>query len=198
MRPPRLPLSGLLSIVAIAAVGLAALSHPSCFWASVAFSLLLLWLTVASLGAVFRRGRERAFWAGCLACGSLYALLSMAPWFDEHVGHRLVTTAMLDALYPIVPLLENTDKTPNDAWKQWTGMPPDYSFAHPRVGFTLGATEAMHGKVTGTAFYVVTTDAFLLIGHSLIAMLAALGGGVLARRFAEPRVTHEPPASTGP
>jgi hypothetical protein len=190
MSRPRFSIAGLLVFILGATLGLAALTRPSCLCASVTFSLLLLSLTVAFIGAVYRRGHRRVFWTGYLACGSLYMVLSLAPWFDSHVSPRLITTAMLDLLYPRVPLLSSTTGVVNDPWKFWTGSPPDYSLAHPRVGFTLGTTDEFHGSRAG--FNVATTDEFLLIGHSLFGLLVAVSGGLLARYFNEDRATSEP------
>jgi hypothetical protein len=170
----RFSIAGLLVFILAAALGLAALSRPSCLWASATFSLLLLFLTVALIGALYRRGHKRAFWTGFLTCGSLYVVLSLAPWFDSHVGPRLITTAMLDLLYPKVPLLQSTTSAVNDPWVLWTGSPPDYSLAHPRVGFNVS-----------------TTDEFLLIGHSLFGLLIAFTGGLLTRYFNEDRALAE-------
>lgn len=183
MRRPRYSIAGLSGFIAAAALGLAALSRPSCLWASVMFSLLLICLTVACFGVVFRRGHKRTFWGGFLACGSLYSVLSLAPWFDSHVGHRLFTTAILDLIYPKMPLLQSTAGSGGDPWKLWTGEPPDYSYAHPRFGYTVGGTDSFMNH--RASFIVSTTDAFLIIGHSLFGILFAVAGGSLARHFCE-------------
>jgi hypothetical protein len=116
-------------------------------------------------------------------------VLSLAPWFDGHVSPRLITTAVLDLLYPRVPLLPGPPGVVSDPWKLWTGPPPDFSFAHPRVGFTLGITDELHGRRAG--FDVNTTDEFLLIGHSLFGLLVAVCGGRLARYFNEDSASSE-------
>jgi hypothetical protein len=105
MSHPRFSIAGLLVFIVALALCLAALSRPSCLAASAAFTFLLMSLAIAAIGAVYRRGQRRAFWIGFLACGSLYMVLSLAPWFESHVGHRLITTAVLDLLYPSIPLL---------------------------------------------------------------------------------------------
>jgi hypothetical protein len=190
MSHPQFSIAGLFGFIAVVAIGLAALCRPSCLWASGVFSLLLLSLAVACICVLHRRGHERAFWIGFLTCGSLYAVLSLAPWFDSHVSHRLFTTAILDLIYPKIPLLENTNNIGGDAWKSWTGTPPDYSFAHPRIGFTLGSTDEYQKN---RAFFTVnTTDAFLLIGHSLFGMLFAVAGGYLSRTVSGQRDLPEP------
>jgi hypothetical protein len=94
---------------------------------------------------------------------------------------------MLDLLYPRIPLLPSTTGVVTDPWTLWTGSPPDYSFAHPRVGFTLGSTDEFLGR--RIAFNVNTTDEFLLIGHSLFGLLLAVSGGNLARYFNEDSAT---------
>jgi hypothetical protein len=179
MNYPRFSLTGLSAFIAIIAIGLAALCRPSCLWASAMFSLFMLSLAVSCLWMFLRRGRERAFWVGFLSCGSLYAILSQAPWFDSHVSHRLFTTVILDLIYPKIPLLENSNGRYTDAWTSWTQAPPDYSYAHPRIGFTQGSTDQYQKN---RAFFTVnTTDAFLLIGHSLFGIIFAVAGGCLAR-----------------
>jgi hypothetical protein len=185
MSYPRFSIAGLLVLILTVTLGLAALSRPSCLAASAAFTLLLTSLAIASIGAVYHRGQRRAFWAGFLACGSLYTVLSLAPWFESHVSHRLITTALLDLLYPRVPLLESTSNFTIDPWKLWTGSPPDYSFAHPRIGFTMSSTDEFHQ--TRAAFNVNTTDEFLLIGHCVFGLLIAVAGAMLAQHFYEER-----------
>jgi hypothetical protein len=189
MEHSRLSIAGLLAIILAAAIGIACLSRPSCLAASAMFSLLLTSLAVALIGVLYRGGERRAFWTGFLACGTLYAVLSLAPWFDRHVSHRLITTAMLDILYPKMPPLEYTADPQKDAWTSWTGRPRDYNLAHPRVGFTMGTTDEFHEPsiFRVSPFTTTTTDAFLSIGHSLFAMLVAVGGGRLAVHFHEPR-----------
>jgi hypothetical protein len=190
MKKPRFSIAGLLMGIPVVAIGLAALSRPSCLWASATFSLLLLALTVALIGVLYRRGHKQAFWSGCLICGSLYTVLSLAPWFDSHIGPRLITTALLDLLYPKTPLLLYSPNTSIDPWMQWTGAPPDYPLTHPRFGFTMGSTDEFHGK--RASMLMSTTDEFLLIGHSLFGMLAAIGGGFLAVHFYEPSCRSGP------
>src|SRR4051794_37054700 len=92
----RSSIARLLVLILGVALGLAALARPSCLSASVTFSLLLLSLTAAFIGAIYRRGRRRAFWIGYLTFGFSNMLISLAPWFDSHVSPRLITTAMLD------------------------------------------------------------------------------------------------------
>lgn len=161
---PRISLAGTMAFIVIVSVGFAGIARPSSLAASGLFSLYLTSVTIAALGALYRTGRARAFWTGFVACGLLYMLLAEAPWLHERAGACLITTALLDIVYPRVMPLDSG--SPADPWDAWTGLPPDYSRGHERAGMTVN-----------------TTEAFLLIGHSLFAMVVAWGGGMVASRF---------------
>jgi hypothetical protein len=162
----RFSIAGLLLFVLAAGIGLAALRRPSSLAANAIYSLLLLSLGIAFIGMLYRSGPTQAFWTGFLAFGSLYAVMSLAPWFHQDLGHRLITMPLLDVLYPYIPPLPRSTNVAPGPWELWTGRPPDYDSAHYHVGI-----------------FTHTTDSFLVIGHSLFALLAAAGGGLLARHF---------------
>jgi hypothetical protein len=166
----RISIAGLLLAILAAGIGLAAVCRPSSLAANAIYSLLLLALGIALLGMRYRRGPAQAFWTGFLAFGSLYAVLSLGPGFHDHLGHRLITTPILDVLYPHIPPLPRTTTAAPGLWALWAGRPPDYGSSHYHAGI-----------------YSETTESFCVIGHSLFALLAAAGGGLLARHFYEAR-----------
>ena len=172
-RPPRrrlrFSIAGLLLAILTIGSGLAALCRPSNLAANTVFSLLVLTLGIAGIAALYRNEPARAFWTGFLAFGSLYAVLSLTPFY-QNLGHRLLTTTILDMLYPSIPPLPPSTNTKPSPWELWTGRPSDYDHYREHSGVNVS-----------------TTDSFLVIGHSLFAMLAAAGGGLLARRFYETR-----------
>jgi hypothetical protein len=172
-RPPRrrlrFSIAGLLLAILAIGSGLAALCRPSNLAANTVFSLLVLALSIAVIAALYRNGPARAFWTGFLAFGSSYAVLSLTPSY-QNLGHRLLTTVILDMLYPSIPPLPRSTNTKPSPWELWTGRPRDYDSFREHSGVSVS-----------------TTDSFLVIGHSLFAMLAAAGGGLLARRFYETR-----------
>lgn len=59
-----------MALVSFVAFGLAALRGANEFWASAAFSLALVTVSVALVGALARKGRDRLAWAGFAATGS--------------------------------------------------------------------------------------------------------------------------------
>jgi hypothetical protein len=173
-RPPgrrlRFSIAGLLLAILTIGSGLAALCRPSNLAANTVFSLMVLALGVAVIAALYRNEPARAFWTGFLAFGSLYAVLSLTPCFYQNLGNRLLTTTILDMLYPSIPPLPRSTNTKPSPWELWAGRPSDYDHYREHSGVSVSTTDYLH-----------------VIGHSLFAMLAAAGGGLLARRFYETR-----------
>ena len=95
MKKFRISVGGLMVVVVIAAIGIAALRSASELWASFILTLTFGILATASLGALLRRGERRAFWIGFAAFGWGYIVLC----FWTQVGDRLVTTPVLDRFY---------------------------------------------------------------------------------------------------
>ena len=177
-----------LVLILAAGNGFAALSRPSYLSASAMFSLFLLSLTIAVFGVLYRRGNSRAFWVGFLTCGVIYPVISFAPWFDGQIRPRLLTTAILDFLYPHIPALPSTTKPGSDPWVMWTGQPTDYPFSHPRAGFTdsaLGKFTINVGfvSVNPGGHWTVTTESFYIIGHSVFGLIASISGAYSSRTF---------------
>jgi hypothetical protein len=166
LRHRRFSIATLLFIIAATAIALAALCRPSWLAANAIFSLLLASLAVAWIVMCHSKAGKRAFWAGYLAFGSLYAFLSMAHWIDERIGHHLITTTLIDLAYPLIPPMAKPSNNSEPSWEQWTSTPNDEGVFHKR----------MH-------IYVKTTDTFLVIGHSIFALLAATAGGFLAGHY---------------
>lgn len=95
----RFSLLGLFGVVTLAAVNFAALRYAPEWWAASAFTVAVGALLFAVLGAMFRRGEGRAFWAGFGTIGLAYLCMSTIPWLDVHVGEHLVTTKVLGSLH---------------------------------------------------------------------------------------------------
>jgi len=89
MSRPRFSIAGLMGMVLVVAVGVAALRSGSEDWAGIVSALTLGLLGVALLGVLFRQGPRRAFWSGFALFGWGYLALTMAPWFSGEVGPRL-------------------------------------------------------------------------------------------------------------
>src|SRR3954469_14194500 len=64
MSRPRLSLSGLMALVLVLAIGVAALRDASETWAGVVLLLTLGLLGVSVFGVIYRREARRAWWLG--------------------------------------------------------------------------------------------------------------------------------------
>src|SRR5258708_6300527 len=93
----RFRILSLMGLISTLALGMAALRYPSSMWASAIFTLALVAFTIATLVARF--GKRGGFAVGFAICGWLYMGLAFGPWFEDHMGHRLLSTAILDVLY---------------------------------------------------------------------------------------------------
>lgn len=72
MKRFRVSVAGLMGIVVLAAVGFAALRNPTIVWASGLFTLTVVILCSAVLGAIAVRGPARLTWAGVAVFGWVY------------------------------------------------------------------------------------------------------------------------------
>ena len=84
MRKLRFTIGGLMAVVLVAAIDVAAVRSASPTWAGVLSLLTYGTLGVAILGIVFRRGAERAWWIGSFVFG--WGYLRLAPWSFSHLA----------------------------------------------------------------------------------------------------------------
>src|SRR5262249_7985959 len=78
-------LAQLMAIVFYVGFGFAALRNANRIWASAAFTLAFLMVSVASLGALARKGRARLTWAGFAVFGWSRFLVGALPVNDSSV-----------------------------------------------------------------------------------------------------------------
>src|SRR5262245_19063158 len=169
---PRTTTASLLTVIALCGVGFAALRDPTDWWAGTVFSVTLLSLALAALYAVFRKGPRRAFWKAFTAFGVGYLVLAFGPWCETAIRPRLLTTKLLDALFPVVqPAPEGTVRL----WDATTGKPVN--------SVTFGPDGRMLGWRRSAVTQVMAREHFRDIGHLLAALLVADLGGLASRRF---------------
>jgi hypothetical protein len=92
MRPPCFSIAGLMTTVLVAAIGLAALHSASETWAGVMLLLTHGILALAVVGAICRRGADRAWWVGFLMFGWSY--LRLSSW----TSYQLPTITLLEVI----------------------------------------------------------------------------------------------------
>jgi hypothetical protein len=156
MRLPRFTIAGLMGLVVVVAVGVAALRFASDLWAGI-----LLMPTLGTLGAAVlafheRTGSLRSWWRGFALFGWGYLVLAMGPWASEAIAPHLPTTAGLDALY--------------------ARMHPD---SEAQADLDVANTRLRGGIVLATSNSA--PEPFLRVGHCLWALLVACVGGVVGR-----------------
>jgi hypothetical protein len=169
MRSFRFHIGSLVILILIIGVGFAALRESSDLWENGVFTLAIGVLLTSILFAFHRIERRRALWIGFALFGWVYLGLSVVPSIES----RMMTTkllAFLDAQVPGRSIVTNAA-----AW-------------------TL-AVQA--GKLSGTlpAVWSGTSDNFVRIGHSLVALLAAWLGGELSGRLYRSWRSQEPTTS---
>jgi hypothetical protein len=158
MRRFRFHLGTLVILVLFLGVGLAALRESNETWDSSIFSISVGVLLISILLAVHRSENKRAFWLGFALFGSTSLGLSLAPSTES----RLITTRALAYL---------DSKVPRAARSGFGYL--DFDNDGDTDLFVVNGLPGSNG----------TTIYFVRIGHSLIAVVAALLGGELSRYF---------------
>jgi hypothetical protein len=164
----RFTIASLLVVVLLVAVGFAALRESDDLRERGVFTLTLGVLLVSILLALHRTDSRRAFWIGFALFGWTYLGLSLVPSIES----RLLTTkalAYLNTKVPGRPAVRNVAFTPDGRLLATSGQ------GHVRLW------DAATGKPLDGGNG--TTENFVRIGHSLLALVAGWFGGQLSRRL---------------
>jgi hypothetical protein len=146
----RTTIAGLMAVVLLVAMALAALRHPSPLLASALFTLDVGLVCVAVLGALFCRGTRRRMWAGFSVFAGAYLAVAFA-------NQPLATPSLLTTWG-----LSYVDAK-RASW--WIDVDSDYlTFPYFRVA---------------PAINPASLD-FFQVGHCLAALLAGLVGSGVA------------------
>jgi hypothetical protein len=206
MRLQRYSIGSLLMLIAIVAVGLAALRSPSPLWASTTYTVAAVVLIGGVSNAILGNGARRAYWLGFSLFGGAYFFLTLG-------SNRLATESMLDLLYPhLTRQVPQATLGALPAPIAFAPAPPPASGGTPVQVTFYAPTQISNGSV-GTppvisypaaavsawdhwtkpdrdiGEYIIPTDfssrfssvSFRQIGHSLAALLAATLGGIFVR-----------------
>jgi hypothetical protein len=178
MRLPRFTIAGLMGLVVVVAVGVAALRFASELWAGVLLMLTLGVLGAAVLAFHERTGASRSWWRGFALFGWGYLVLAMGPWAAEAIAPHLPTTMGLDALYArmhpagdVEPQREFYDLRLREARALLRELSRSSSITATPPG----------GTVAFTAPTTPPAESFRRVGHCLWALLVACVGGVVER-----------------
>jgi hypothetical protein len=171
----RFTIAGWMGVIGLTAAGFGALRYPSWLAANLVFTLALVFHFAALVAVINLRGPGRGFWSGFAVCGWGYMFLSVGP-AAEMASARLATTTMLDFSYEYCFTSYYPQVYPRDTPVLPVGMPKGKLWTWPEP--------IINPKFHNSAFYIMSPDAFLLIGHSILSLPIAWAGGVLGRRLA--------------
>ena len=194
MRRFRYSIAGLLGLVLFVAVAFAALRQADELWDSALFSLTVGLLLTSVLLTIHRTGRKRAFWLGFALVGWTYLIASLIP----PVESRLLTTTGLAHLDSMIPRRD-------PAVRRLSRYRNPVGYAFSPDGQILSTnppgTVRLWDYSTGRLLAGPSSDVFMRIGHSLLALALAFIGGQLSRGLFDtqraPRA-DEPGRSTAP
>ena len=194
MRCFRFHFGTLVILVLILGVGFAALRESDETWDSSIFSLTLGMLSVSILLAIHRTENRRAFWLGFALFGAAYLGLSLIPSIES----RLITTkalAFADSKMPrsipaglayfdsdndgLMDLYVVNNSQPNALYlNKGNGVFNDVrALAESNPWFSNILTGPPLTRSIGNK------EDFVRIGHSLLALIAAILGGLLSRHL---------------
>ncbi len=176
MRPFRFHIGSLVLLVLLLGVGFVALRESNNLWDSSIFSLTLVVILISFLLGIHRTEKRGAFWLGFALFGSAYLALSLIPSIES----RLLTTRALTYLDSKVPrsnavALYDVNIVNNS---QQSAVHLDALYLDKRIGGWIKDL-----TTAGLVGPVGTTENFVRIGHSLLALIAAFLGGQLSRHL---------------
>jgi hypothetical protein len=181
MRLPRFSIAGLMALVVVAAVGVAALRFANELWAGVLLLATVGIFGAAILGIVHRRDGKRAWWQGFALFGWGYFALALGPWFHAAIAPSLPTTTGLTALFAKLH-----PSPPQVGWVAYSDTSWTSTATAPGTAPAITSGTAPPASMTSTITLWMPSpspDHFLRVGHCLWALLAACVGGLIGRAF---------------
>lgn len=185
MRRIRFTIAALMSIILVAAIGLAALRDPSELWASAIFSLTVVGLLVSALAAIARTGAARLACLGFLLFAGAYLALSFGPWaWFNSEGLRpppLISRLLLTQL---------REKGPGLA-ERWKDHGVGMAISNQNIHFSVGPADTVFFASSSRPLSMYNTvvpfdySPYKQIAHSIFALIAG-GLGAATGRFLAP------------
>jgi ABC-type transport system involved in multi-copper enzyme maturation permease subunit len=187
----RVSIRALMAFILLSAMSLAVLRNANELWAGAIFLAALNMVGIAILGASFLRGPQRAWWTGFALFTGIYLAFALVPWLSSELGmtsgidylrKAMFSTAALrlsDSEEAALLLLEETYKT-RLAHMQRTLRNLN---ADPSVLVMTKELQNTQGKLAASLTAGPNPEHFQRVGHSLLALMAGLMGGMIALWF---------------
>jgi hypothetical protein len=196
MRRFRFHIGTLVILILVLGVGFAALRESNEIWDSGVFTLTVAALLASVLLAIHRSAKQRAFWVGFALVGTTYLWLELVPSLE----HRLITTKALAFIGSKLPrsvpagfeyfdydndgrmdlYVVNNSRSNAVYASKGNGKFVDVTTT---AGLNLGSNDILLVNNSAGLWLVGTTENFMRIGHSLMALFAAMIGGLVSRRL---------------
>jgi hypothetical protein len=180
MRSVRFSIAGLMGIVLVTALGLAALHSSSVTWAGVVLLATLGAFGIALVGAFCRTGSARGGWLGFAVFGWIYLVAAFCP---NDRWPKLPTQSLLELLAPWIARASGPPPAIAGGFGGGTG---GMGMMGGGMGMMGGGMVAPLMGGTGGGAGGAGADHigwFFQIGHCLLALLAASLGALLGNRL---------------
>jgi hypothetical protein len=204
MRRFRFHIASIVILILLVAVCLAALRESNQIWDSSVFSITLGTLFMSILLTIYRLGPKRAFWLGFALAGWTYLGLTLFPSIES----RLITTKALIYFDSKVPrslmarlgYFEGPDFDNDGATDLYVVNSQTHALVVDKANGALAGSTPNTGsnsainRASGNGWLfllnsvgrwmrgpVGSPENFVRIGHSLFALVIAVGGGQVSR-----------------
>jgi hypothetical protein len=180
----RFTIAGLIVFIVICGAGFAALKEATDLWEHAVFSLTLLAMVTAVLLAIHRRAARRAFWLGFALFGGCYLALSTIPPIET----RMISSQVFVYLHSKLP-----GQQAQTVSYLVTSRPTGNSGSKSQMLTLTSTNNQLSASGKGSVQFSIasnglqltrwggSTENFVNIGHSLLALLLAWLGGLVSR-----------------
>ena len=114
-------LAQLMALVLFLGLGLAALRNANGLWASLTYTVAIVMISAAPLGAAARRGNRRLRWAGFAVFGWIYVLIAQLPGMEAHFGRGRLQKPLLPiewVIHESLPFIHPLATSATDEYQQ--------------------------------------------------------------------------------
>jgi hypothetical protein len=206
MRTPRFSIRSLLAAIAILGIVLAMLRSSLPVWANAAYTVAIIATVAGASRAIVGREARRAYWVGFSLFGATYLMMSdqlvtqpmldlLYPYLAPQLPEPVPTTLVPPPVMPPPPVLPGTIVPPPVMPEATASAPPPVppvgSIVPPTFGpFPDLPTSAWEywmkpdrrtGEFFPAEYASYSPNSFRRIGHSFVALLAAMVGGAFVR-----------------